>query len=145
MNSLYYSSLDNFFINKQCYKLFAYLVGGYQLKNVTHLPSFTCLRLKRVNMFDNSTFVALIDYELNDNLFVHYISVNPLYERKGIGSHLLKLAEENAIKQNINQSILYIHQNKRNYLFYKKQGYEINGNNKWKANPYFIELIKKFN
>ena len=63
-----------------------------------------------------------------------------------MGTNLIKRAENEANSNNIHKITLYIHQNMRNLIFYKKRGYDINYINneyiRWIKNQNYIQMIK---
>jgi ribosomal protein S18 acetylase RimI-like enzyme len=150
--TFYYSSLNNLIQHKQCCKFYAYIFNGYSLKNISEYPlnNFIFLRLYHIKKFNKDEYIGSIDYEILVNtIIIHNLSIDNKFQKNGIGSTLIKIAEINAISNNIPNMTLYINQNMRNLIFYKKLGYDINYNNnnyiRWNKNPNYIQMIKYLN
>lgn len=145
--TFYYSSLNNLVKNKQCCKLYAYLCNGYLIKNISDFTNLVFLRLQHIQKFNKNINIGLIDYELlNDTIIIHNLSIDDKFQKNGMGTHLIKRAENEANSNNIHKITLYIHQNMRNLIFYKKRGYDINYINneyiRWIKNQNYIQMIK---
>jgi hypothetical protein len=146
----YYSSMNNKIKNKQCCKFYAYLCNGYLIKNISDYNNFVFLRLEQLKKIGKNEHIGMINYEiLNDTIYIHNLSIKDRFQKNGLGTNFLKLAEIDAISNNIYKMILYIHHNMRNLSYYKKRGYDINYINneyiRWKKNPNYIEMIKYLN
>jgi N-acetylglutamate synthase-like GNAT family acetyltransferase len=139
--------MSNILTDNQTYKIYAYLCGGFYIKNISKYNNFTFLRIYKFNIFKKDTYIGMIDYEkINDNILIHNICIEDKYQNNGIGSFLLKKVELDAQLDNINIITLYIHENKRNYMFYKKRGFECNYKDnkliRWNKNYNYIQMIK---
>lgn len=145
----YFNSINKFIDNIKTNKLFSILGNGYKLKNISNIDSIILLQFTKNNLFKKQ-IIGTINFEIkNELIHIHHLYTIKEYRNNGIATKLLEIAETYAKINNIKKITLFIHENKRNLVFYNNRGYELEYYNeklvRCEKNKEYIQMCKKLN
>lgn len=157
----YYKTIENFIDDNPTTRVQACMNNGYKLINIAYNPTnrfdriddyLRFIKIDKIDLIFNrvygSKIISMIDYSITDHLLIDQIITNSEWTGRGLASKMIRIAEDNAIKNNITHIKLYIHKNKSKEKFYNKRGYTYayqDDNSEhitWSVNPNYIEMNK---